>query len=71
MTSGIMKVKVGGLVAEGVLFARRVRSILDQRDAAFARIDTECRARLKALIDDEEATTAGETASDATESVAS
>lgn len=69
MTSAIgNRVKVGGPVAEGVLFTRRVRAILDQRDSAFARIDMECRARLKALCDDAEVGTtpagADETASE-------
>lgn len=53
--TALVKVGLPSHLAEGARGVRRMRQILDQRDAAMARIETECRQRMKALLDETEA----------------
>jgi hypothetical protein len=53
--SALVKVGLPSHLAEGARGVRRMRQILDQRDAAMARIETECRQRMKALLEETEA----------------
>ena len=50
--SSLVKVGLPSHLAEGARHARRVRQLLDQRDAAFARVDADFHQRLKSLVDE-------------------
>lgn len=51
--SALVKIGLPSQQAEAQRFVRRVRMMLEQRDAAFARIEADFRARIKALLDEE------------------
>ncbi len=53
MTSSLVKVGLPSHLAEGARLAKRIRSILDQREAAFARVEADFRERMKAVLEDE------------------
>ncbi len=52
--SNLVKVGLPSHLAEGAKVAKRVQQIMDQREAAFARIEADFRVRLKAVISETE-----------------
>ncbi len=50
MSSALVKVGLPSHLAEGARFAKRVKQLSEERDAAFARIESNFRDRLKTLI---------------------
>lgn len=50
--SALVKVGLPSHLAEGARHAKRVQQLLDQRAAAFARVDADFHLRLKALVDE-------------------
>lgn len=52
--SQLVKVGLPSHLAEGARFAKRVKQLSEERDAAFARIEANFRDRLKTLIMDTE-----------------
>jgi hypothetical protein len=50
--SSLVKIGVPASQAESVRLIRRVRQVMEQHDAAVARLGAELRARLKAITDE-------------------
>lgn len=50
MSSSLVKVGLPSHLAEGARFAKRVKQLSEERDAAFGRIESNFRDRLKTLI---------------------
>jgi hypothetical protein len=53
MSDKLVKIGVPTIQAQGVRLQRRVRQILDQHDAAVARLDAATRERLREALADE------------------
>jgi hypothetical protein len=66
MTQTLQKVGLPPQMAAGARLARRMRDLLAQRDAAMARIEADFRARMKALLEEDEADDAKAEAPEAT-----
>ena len=54
MSSSLVKVGLPSHLAAGARVAKRLQQIMEQREAAFARIESDFRARVKALISETE-----------------
>ena len=52
MSTALKKIGLPVAQADGARLARSVRQVLEHRDAAFARVEAEFRARMKALLDE-------------------
>lgn len=58
--SSLVKVGLPSHLAEGARLAKRIRQILDQREAAFARVEADFKLRMQAVLEEsaEEVSTA-------------